>query len=89
MRCVGLAAMGWRSWSLFELDVNQQLIEQQISGLTRHKHSINGVPTSLLDLGYVSIGLDDGWQVRHSINGKSNDEFASTGARWRRARGTP
>ena len=54
--------MGWRSWNLFELDVSQQLIEGQIEGLIRRRHSIDGKPTSLLELGYVSIGLDDGWQ---------------------------
>jgi alpha-galactosidase len=54
--------MGWRSWNLFELDVSQALIEAQIAGLTRRRHKIDGKPTSLLDLGYSSIGLDDGWQ---------------------------
>ena len=54
--------MGWRSWNLFELNVSQALIEAQIAGLTRRRHSVDGKPTSLLDLGYASIGLDDGWQ---------------------------
>ena len=54
--------MGWRSWNLFELKVSQPLLEGQIDGLARRRHSVNGTPTSLLDLGYSSIGLDDGWQ---------------------------
>ena len=54
--------MGWRSWNLFELNVDQSLLEQQIQGLIRRRHEIEGKPTSLLDLGYDSIGLDDGWQ---------------------------
>ena len=55
--------MGWRSWNLFELNVDQSLLEQQIQGLIRRRHEIEGKPTSLLDLGYDSIGLDDGWQL--------------------------
>lgn len=67
--------MGWRSWNLFELDVDQALIEQQISGLVRKRHSIDGVPTSLHDLGYTSVGLDDGWQsCGDGVNGTYHDE---------------
>ena len=43
--------------------VSQSLLMAQIMGITRRKNSINGKPTSLQDLGYSSIGLDDGWQA--------------------------
>ena len=66
--------MGWRSWNLYGSDVSQQLLEAQIIGMTRRKHSINGKPTSLLDLGYSSIGLDDGWQACGTgVNGSYHD----------------
>eukprot|EP00729_Bicosta_minor_P027833 gene27833-10256_t len=55
--------MGWRSWNLYGSDVSQSLLMAQIMGITRRKNSINGKPTSLQDLGYSSIGLDDGWQA--------------------------
>ena len=57
------------------IQVNQELLESQILGLTRRKNSINGKPTSLHDLGYSSIGLDDGWQAcGHGVNGSYHDE---------------
>jgi len=49
--------MGWRSWNLFETQVSQDLIQKQIDGLTRVRHG-----KSLFDLGYKTIGIDDGWQ---------------------------
>lgn len=52
--------MGWRSWNLFEMDVSQALLDAQVDGLTRNRHG-----KSLRDLGYTTIGLDDGWQVCH------------------------
>lgn len=53
--------MGWRSWNLFEFAVDQTLLQAQVDCLTRVRPGNNG--RSLLDLGYKSIGLDDGWQV--------------------------
>ena len=57
--------MGWRSWNLFEENVSQALLLQQVEGLVRVRHE--GV--SLRDLGYATIGLDDGWQDCSSGNG--------------------
>lgn len=55
--------------------MNQELLESQILGLTRRKNSIDGKPTSLHDLGYSSIGLDDGWQAcGQGVNGSYHDE---------------
>merc|ERR1719440_1774936 len=61
----GLAAlppMGWRSWNLYGKNVNQQLIEGIMDGMVSKKRSVDGVPTSLCDLGYCDVGLDDNWQ---------------------------
>jgi hypothetical protein len=36
--------------------------------LTSRKRSVNGVPTSLLDLGYNDVGLDDAWYFELTLN---------------------
>jgi len=50
--------LGWRSWNLYGANVNQTLIESIMDGMIV-KH--NG--TSLCDLGYCDVGLDDNWQA--------------------------
>ncbi|KOO30033.1 alpha-galactosidase [Chrysochromulina tobinii] len=54
--------MGWRSWNKFELEISQDLIQAQVDGLVRTRP---GNSHSLRDVGYTSIGVDDGWQVCH------------------------
>mmetsp|Transcript_65527 Transcript_65527/g.189925 ORF Transcript_65527/g.189925 Transcript_65527/m.189925 type:complete len:416 (+) Transcript_65527:116-1363(+) len=55
--------LGWRSWNLFAADVNQTLLESIMDGLVARKRMVDGVPTSLCDLGYCEVGLDDAWQA--------------------------
>merc|ERR1719248_27164 len=54
--------LGWRSWNTFGADVNQSLIEGIMDGMVRKDRDVDGVPTSLCDLGYCDVGLDDNWQ---------------------------
>ena len=54
---------GWRSWDAFLSDVNQSKMEQAVEALTDKSRKVDGVPTSLMELGYNRVGLDDGWQV--------------------------
>ena len=54
--------MGWRSWNLFGANVNQTLMQEIMDGMVSKKRSVDGVPTSLCDLGYCDVGLDDNWQ---------------------------
>jgi hypothetical protein len=54
---------GWRSWNLYGANVNQDLIEGIMKGMTSRKRMVDGKPTSLQDLGYVTVGLDDNWQL--------------------------
>merc|ERR1711871_795357 len=54
--------MGWRSWNLYGANVNQELITGIMDGMVDKKRSVDGVPTSLCDLGYCDVGLDDNWQ---------------------------
>ena len=55
--------LGWRSWNLFDRNVNQQLIESVMKGMTVKHPSGAGNFASLLDLGYSDVGLDDNWQL--------------------------
>jgi len=34
-----------------------------MDGMVSRNRTVNGVPTSLCDLGYCDVGLDDNWQV--------------------------
>ena len=54
--------LGWRSWNLYGANVNQSLIQSIMKGMTSRKRNVNGKPTSLCDLGYCDVGLDDNWQ---------------------------
>ena len=63
----GLAAlppMGWRSWNQFGGTISQQLFEEVIfKGLTDKSRLVDGKHTSLAELGYNRVGMDDGWQA--------------------------
>lgn len=71
--------MGWRSWNLYGANVNQGLMEGIMKGMLSRTRTVDGVPTSLLDLGYFNVGLDDNWQecgsygpenyTYHDVNG--------------------
>jgi len=56
--------MGWRSWNLYGGNVKQDLIEGIMDGMVRRdpRYTVDGKPTSLCDLGYCDVGLDDNWQ---------------------------
>lgn len=55
--------LGWRSWNLFGPNVNQALLERIMDGIVSRKRMVDGKPTSLCDLGYCDVGLDDAWQA--------------------------
>eukprot|EP00416_Gambierdiscus_australes_P036674 CAMPEP_0171106590 /NCGR_PEP_ID=MMETSP0766_2-20121228/65075_1 /TAXON_ID=439317 /ORGANISM="Gambierdiscus australes, Strain CAWD 149" /LENGTH=430 /DNA_ID=CAMNT_0011567707 /DNA_START=42 /DNA_END=1334 /DNA_ORIENTATION=+ len=55
--------MGWRSWNLYGANVDQLLIESMMDAMVDRKRTVDGVPTSLCDLGYCDVGLDDNWQT--------------------------
>lgn len=54
--------LGWRSWNLYGANVNQDLMMKVMDGMVSRKRKVDGVPTSLCDLGYCDVGLDDNWQ---------------------------
>lgn len=57
-----LPPMGWRSWNLYGGGVNQTRMLRIMDGMARRTRLVDGRPTSLCDLGYCDVGLDDGWQ---------------------------
>ena len=50
--------LGWRSWNCFGLEVDDAAMRSVVAAMVNR--SRGGV--SLLDLGYSSVGVDDGWQ---------------------------
>ena len=51
--------MGWRSWNCFHGAVNDTAIKRIAEAMTAKR----GGGESLLDLGFDSLGVDDGWQA--------------------------
>lgn len=54
--------MGWRSWNAFGRNINQSKMQEIMDVAAARTRTVNGAPTSLLDLGYINMGLDDNWQ---------------------------
>ena len=56
--------MGWRSWKQYHGDVDQSLMQQIMEGMVdRGGADHANQPTSLCDLGYCDVGLDNNWQA--------------------------
>eukprot|EP00755_Sulcionema_specki_P002183 Sspe_Gene.118230::Locus_111082_Transcript_1_1_Confidence_1.000_Length_1370::g.118230::m.118230/K07407/E3.2.1.22B, galA, rafA; alpha-galactosidase len=71
--------MGWRSWNAFGLDVTQELLERVMDKMVE-KRPVHGEESnmSLADLGYVHVGLDDGWQeCGAGVGGSFHDEWGN------------
>jgi alpha-galactosidase len=54
--------LGWRSWYLFMSTPTQHRFMPIIEGMVNRSRLVDGKPTSLLDLGYKDVGLDNGWE---------------------------
>ncbi|GAB5362541.1 hypothetical protein AAMO2058_000806200 [Amorphochlora amoebiformis] len=72
--------MGWRSWNLYGDNVSQDLLESIMDAMVVRKRLVNGVPTSLCDLGYCDVGLDDAWQECGSYGKDKYTYHEETGA---------
>lgn len=55
--------MGWRSWNFYQCTIDQHIMESSFRLLADRSRLVDGIPTSLVDLGYVDAGLDDCWQL--------------------------
>ena len=53
--------MGWRSWNAFGRHVSDAKMRRAIDAIVSRGRLVDGQPTSLLDLGYINVGLDGGW----------------------------
>ena len=54
--------MGWRSWNAYGMEVDQRKLMRVIDVVVERKRMVEGKAASLLDVGYLNVGLDDGWQ---------------------------
>eukprot|EP00035_Acanthoeca_spectabilis_P009817 m.173365 g.173365 ORF g.173365 m.173365 type:complete len:420 (-) comp14846_c0_seq1:71-1330(-) len=64
---------GWRSWNCDHGDVNDTTIRRVVDAVTAKSRMVDGTPTSLLDVGFSHVGVDDGWQLCNagrSVKGK-------------------
>ena len=50
---------GWRSWNQLGGGISQKIMESMMQGLVDKSRTVDGKPTSLLDLGYSRIGMDE------------------------------
>uniref|UniRef100_A0A7S3LMS6 Alpha-galactosidase n=1 Tax=Aplanochytrium stocchinoi TaxID=215587 RepID=A0A7S3LMS6_9STRA len=64
--------MGWRSWNLYGGNVDQKLMVSIMDAIATRDRLVNGKPTSLCDVGYCDVGLDDNWQVCKKVDGKNS-----------------
>ena len=69
--------MGWRSWNCYHSSITQTLIEQCVDAVADKSRKVNNVATSLADIGYNRIGVDDNWQLCNSTdsNGNANGHY--------------
>ena len=68
--------MGWRSWNAFGNRISQETMIEAAEALTARNRSVEGFvkPVSLCDLGYCSVGVDEGWEgCGQGINGTQHD----------------
>jgi hypothetical protein len=66
--------LAWRSYNaqVQGMVLNQQVLEGNIDALTSKNRTVDGVPTSLWDLGYRTVGIDGGYET--CINNTMHDE---------------
>ena len=56
------------------MDINASIILAQVKAAANRTHSPGGVPTSLADLGYATVGIDAGWAAcGKGVNGSYHD----------------
>ena len=69
-----LPPMGWRSWNCYHGSVTQDKMESIMDRMAERNRTVDGKPTSLVDLGYTACGLDDNWQkCKAGVDGSFHD----------------
>jgi hypothetical protein len=69
---------GWRSWNLFQSNVNDSVMRAQMSAVLDSSRTVNGKPTTLASLGFSWISMDDGWQKCNCSTSGSKDPSLPT-----------
>ena len=54
--------LGWRSWNAYQFEITQAKMEAAAAEMVRLRQGVHGKLTSLAQLGYRNVGLDDAWQ---------------------------
>ena len=54
--------MGWRSWNAFGANINNATFVTAIDAITANIWDVAGGKASLADVGYKSVGIDEGWE---------------------------
>ena len=75
-----LPPQGWRHWNQWNGAISQAIIEGNIRMLADRSRKVNGVATSLADLGYNDAGIDDGWQQCGSFGPEAYRYHSAAGA---------
>ncbi len=69
--------MGWRSWNAFGNRITQDMMLDAAAAVTARNRTVAGWgpdPVSLCDLGYCSVGVDEGWEgCGAGVNGTQHD----------------
>ena len=71
--------MGWRSWNYYACEISAHVFERQVDALADRSRSVDGAPTSLADLGYRTVGIDDCWQDCTSPRSLNGSYHSATG----------
>ena len=69
-----LPPMGWRSWNCYGDTLNQTVVEAVMEKMAARVHRGDTALLSLADLGFSSVGVDDGWEACGAgVNGSFHD----------------
>ena len=58
----------WRSWNLFAQRNDDATMRAMMAAFVDKSRKVDGISTSLLDVGYLSVGMDDGFQREYRLN---------------------
>ena len=76
--------MGWRSWNAYGININEERVQRVADAMSTRQRPGG---RSLLDLGYVNLGIDDGWQDCHASQAQPHEGFG--GFSYHTAMGAP
>eukprot|EP01043_Picozoa_sp_COSAG02_P041938 COSAG02_NODE_3524_length_6615_cov_6.371393_3_plen_107_part_00 len=72
--------LGWRSWNCFGAGVSDALIRDAIDLIAAKNWTVDGEKVSLADVGYASVGIDEGWEgcgEGVTVKGRKTQHYAN------------